>query len=74
MIAVLCPTCGGDTLWRYPHLERARLGSPHLPPRSYATVEKCGHTHAYHSHGYRLCPDPTAHVESFRESQKEKIQ
>lgn len=68
MIAIACPMCGGDTLWRYPHLRWARLRVPDLPGRCYRGADP------RLLQGMRTCPEPFAHVEAFRKSQKENVQ
>lgn len=68
MIAIACPLCGGDTLWRYFNIQRARLQVPDLPGRCYRGADPRALV------GMRLCPEPSAHVQTFRQSMKEKIQ
>jgi hypothetical protein len=64
LIAIQCPTCLGDTLWRYPHTAWAMAHVPGVPRRFFRYVGKDGTSLSFM--GMSVCPDAFGHVEKYR--------
>ena len=70
MIGVRCLECGGDTLWRYPHLQWAMSHVPDYPPRCFMQIPVWDKKRQpMPMTGMSQCSDPFGHLKLIQENQ-----